>query len=145
MNGRLEESISVGAASSTPRAAMADGKHASHAAAFVACCSRRTLSLETKTDLAGIGRLLTDADWVQVLYIARAGRVAPLVYCHAAPLGLLSTAPASVAASLRDEYCRTLVQNRRLRTVLITLLDALGAEGIPILTLKGLALAYRYY
>jgi hypothetical protein len=88
---------------------------------------------------------MTDEDWTQALSIARADRVAPLVYYHSAHGGLLSSAPASVAASLRDDYCQTLVQNRRLRTVLATLLDELGTEGVPLLTLKGLALAYRYY
>ena len=145
MNGTPEESLSTRTASLGTRATTAQVKHTLPAAAFVASCARRILTPEAQSELAASTGFMTDEDWMQVLYIARAGRVAPLVYYHAAREGLLSTAPSGVAASLRDDYCRTLVQNRRLRTVLTTLLEELGAEGVPVLTLKGLALAHRYY
>jgi len=117
----------------------------SRAFGFLCHCGRLSLSPEAAAQLAAVGATLSEEDWVEVLDLAGAHRMSSLVFYHVARLGLLNAMPGSVGEGLRQAYCQTWLQNRRMQSVLGKVLDRLASEGIPTMALKGLALAGRYY
>jgi hypothetical protein len=118
---------------------------ASRAMRFVRLCGRVTLTSAVAAQLREISATLSETDWNQVLFAASAGGLAPLVFRHAAQVGLLAAMPASVASGLGDAYRQTLVTNRGLRREQDALLAACAARGVTVVALKGIALAERYY
>ncbi|HZC05977.1 MAG TPA: nucleotidyltransferase family protein [Ktedonobacterales bacterium] len=88
---------------------------------------------------------LNEADWRQLLALAQVHGMAPLVFWRLANAGLLATVPAPIVAAFKDEYLQTLINNRRMQTVFREVVAALGAAGVAVMPLKGLALAHRYY
>src|SRR5262249_10966801 len=109
------------------------------------CCGARTLDLAAQARLSAVAAELDADAWERLCGLAHVHGMAPLVIDHVARAGLLATAPAQIAGALRQSYAQTLVNNRRLQTILQTVLSALVAEGIPVMAVKGLALALRYY
>lgn len=118
---------------------------ASRPLAIIRLCARRTLSPQMRERLVARGNDLSEGEWLQVVEMARGQRVAAFVFLHIAEAGLLPVVPATVTDALRREYQTTLLSNRRMQTVEAELLRRLGARGIRVLALKGLALTFRYY
>jgi hypothetical protein len=106
---------------------------------------RRNLSPGALEEIRGLTSHLDEAQWRQLLALARFHGMAPLVFWQLATDDLLSAIPAPIAAACKDEYLQTLINNRRMQTIFQEVVSALGAEGIRVMALKGLALARRYY
>lgn len=88
----------------------------------------------------------TPADWRLLAPMAKLEGVAPLLYRtlqHAAVPTL--KVPAKILAYLASEYYRTAAQNMLLYQALDPILAALQTANIPVIVLKGAALAYPYY
>ncbi len=80
--------------------------------------------------------------WGRLLDVARTGGVAPLVYHAVRGEGLL---PSEVEEALRGDYFANASRNVVLFRALEDALRALEAEGIPVIALKGAALAETVY
>jgi len=80
--------------------------------------------------------------WDDVRRLAEAERVAPLL--HAA-VGALGIVPADLAHVLHRARCATALRNRLLLNELGRCTDALAAAGVPVIVLKGAALAEAVY
>jgi hypothetical protein len=85
-------------------------------------------------------------DWDALLAAARRERVAPLL-AHALERGQIPPAgpPANVQAALRREYLATAAKAAILGDAAAGLLSAFARVGIPLIALKGLALAETIY
>ncbi len=112
---------------------------------FVQLCGRRSLPPALADQLRELGAGLSATDWQQVLGAATAQGMAPLVFLHAARVGLLAGLPPAVAGGLGDSYRQTLVTNRGLQREQEAVLSALAARGVAAIPVKGIALAARYY
>lgn len=101
--------------------------------------------------LAGRGeavdwRQLTEADWDVLVRIAEAELVSPLLYRALCAGGSGDwTPPAQPAEALRSGYYENVKRNMLLFYELERVLAALGARGIPVVLLKGAALAKSLY
>lgn len=95
--------------------------------------------------MTALGEQLRETEWGQVLALARAGRVATLVYAQVAAVGLLFRLPPAIYSTFAEEYRETLLENLRIRTVQERLLGQLAAAGIAAISLKGVALAERLF
>lgn len=82
--------------------------------------------------------MLVHANWSAVVERARAQRVGPLLY---KALKHEPTVPPQVLQTLRDSYRGTAARVAQLRAVLVEVLRALEAAGIPVVLLKGAALS----
>jgi hypothetical protein len=82
-------------------------------------------------------------DWEDVLAQAKMHHLSPLLYTHlkAADVSI----PATVKQELRSRSMRHLVANRVRMRVLCDILSACDVAGIPVLVLKGAALAHIIY
>jgi len=80
--------------------------------------------------------------WDDVRRLAEAERVVPLL--HRA-VGAIGMAPADLAHDLHRARCATALRNRRLLTEFGRAMNALAAAGVPIIVLKGVALAAAVY
>ena len=112
---------------------------------FVELCGRRSLPPALADQLRELGAGLSATEWQQVLFAATAHGMAPLVFLHAAQVGLLASLPPAVAGGLGDSYRQTLVTNRGLQREQETILSALAARGVAAIPVKGITLAARYY
>jgi hypothetical protein len=109
------------------------------------CLSRRTLTQTAKDELSALAHGLDQAGWRHLLALAQMHGVAPLAFQHLAQTDLLGSIPSPIASAFKETYIRTLINNRRMQTVFREVAGALTAAGIPVMPLKGLALAQRYY
>jgi hypothetical protein len=114
-------------------------------ARFVRLCGRRSLPPALADQLRELGAGLGSAEWPQALIIATAQGMAPLVFLHAARVGVLAGMPPEVAGGLGDSYRQTLVTNRGLQREQEAILVALAARGVAAIPVKGITLATRYY
>lgn len=80
--------------------------------------------------------------WPAIRAQAAAGRVSPLLYRTLADGG---DAPPGVVSELRRDYVHTTLRNRNLHRTLAVILAALHDAAIPIMLLKGAALAFAVY
>jgi hypothetical protein len=106
------------------------------------CCARSHLEPATAARL----RKLLDGnlDWEYVLRIARLNEVRPLLYWHlreAHP----SAVPAHVLHRLRTDFYANAARSLALATDLLEVMDALVAQRIPVIPLKGPVLASVVY
>lgn len=108
-------------------------------------CAARQLDAEAQTRLGALCRQMSDDTWGQFVTLAHTQGMAPLVFEHVARAGLLDTMPDAIRAQFARDYQQTLVNNRRMKTVLMRVLSALAARRIPVVPLKGLMLAERLY
>lgn len=106
---------------------------------------RRTLSPEALEEVTALAHSMDEASGRQLLALAQMNGMASLVFWHLAKADLLAALPASIAAAFKHEYLQTLINNRRMQTLVEEAVGALHAEGIGVIALKGLALARRYY
>ncbi len=84
-------------------------------------------------------------DWERTLAAANRLDVAPLLYAalKSDPHG--AKPPAAVMARLEEQYYRQAVLNAQLHSELARILTALSADAIPVILLKGAALAEPVY
>jgi hypothetical protein len=120
---------------------MADASTESTALQFVKLC------LSARWDAGALAAACSlaaqrDYDWGAVWHVARNGGVAPLLYHATRGLGLL---PATVEGALRQAYYRNAGRNLILLHSLEIVLRRLAAEGVPVIVLKGAALAQGVY
>ena len=88
---------------------------------------------------------LSPADWDLFLKVARVEGVAPLAYWHFKEANWPAAVPESVRESLADAHRRTAVRNMLRFQELGRILDALAEAEIPVIVLKGAALAATIY
>jgi hypothetical protein len=84
-----------------------------------------------------------ETDWEDVLAQAEAHHLSPLLYTHLRATGV--SIPATVKQELRSRSMHHLVANQVRMRVLGDILSAYDAAGIPVLVLKGAALAHIVY
>lgn len=88
---------------------------------------------------------LSPERWQALLALTAAQRVRPLLWHRLRQKGLVEAVPARMAEALRNASLRNTVHNLRLYGELRRLLSALKPEGIPLILLKGIALAEEVY
>jgi hypothetical protein len=105
------------------------------------------LCLRAQCDAAALGLVRhfinhVELDWSRVQIIAADQRLGPSIYDVTRNTGIV---PASVEQALEQSYHDTARRNLVLWHELRLVLDALKAAGIPVLVLKGAALAETVY
>lgn len=88
---------------------------------------------------------LKDLDWAALVKAAESHALAPLAYAALKKGGLLKAAPAVAVEALRIAYLRTSVANRLAFQELSSLIDRFRTDDIPVIILKGGALAVTLY
>jgi Uncharacterised nucleotidyltransferase len=88
---------------------------------------------------------LSHVDWPAVCHVAQRESLAPLLYQITRNKGLAADLPPEVDAELRRAYLGTARCNAILFSELERLLPALAAAQVPVLLLKGAALAQPIY
>ena len=88
---------------------------------------------------------VTVTDWSQLVRAAETHALAPLAYAALNQSGRSNDAPASVRDQLRVAYLRSNVANWLAFQELDCLLEMFGREQIPVVVLKGGALAHALY
>jgi hypothetical protein len=116
-----------------------------HAHRLLCRCGARALDSAAQARLHATVAELGADDWASLGSLAQAQGMASLVFEHLARAGLLDVVPPETTGALRQSYVQTLLNNRRLQTVLQSVLSALASQDIPVMAIKGLALALRYY
>jgi hypothetical protein len=117
--------------------------HAAHGApeAFVRACLRLRVApaslAAARASAAALG-----GDWDAVRAIADAERVGPLLHASAGRNRLL---PAALAAHLHRQYRESALRNRLLLDEFTACARALQHAGVPVIALKGTALAAAIY
>lgn len=88
---------------------------------------------------------LTAQEWADLLVLAGRQRVAPLLYHNLKGRGLERSLPEEFLQALRDSHMRNTARNLRLAAESGRIAEALDAEGIPVIALKGIHLAQEVY
>jgi hypothetical protein len=91
-----------------------------------------------------LGLLASPLRWPLVLQRARRYDILPLLYRRLQTLEF-SGVPAPVAAQLANIFRRNAMRNELLAAELSRILGVLGDAGVPVMPLKGIALAERLY
>jgi hypothetical protein len=94
--------------------------------------------------IANIKEINSD-EWEMLIQRAKAQNVAPLLYYRLANSNLINDIPKNISLQLHKTYLGTLSVNIRLYKELAKILKLLQDEGIPVITLKGIALAEIIY
>jgi hypothetical protein len=84
-------------------------------------------------------------DWNRLVAVARHHRVVPLVWSNLQRYQADLKPPSLVLQTLRNEYQTNALRVLRQVSHLVKIGDALAMEGVPVLPLKGVALAGLYY
>jgi hypothetical protein len=122
-----------------------DTENAPLAAQFVRLCGSVTLSSDSANRLRALSVELSADEWRQVIHFAETEGMSALVFHHMAQLGLLTSAPANVTASLAASYQQALVTNSSLLRAQQAIISTLSSNGIQAIPLKGPSLALRLY
>ncbi len=85
------------------------------------------------------------ADWTALVNSARDHSVPGLLYRALTRTGAIASAPQDVRDNLRLAYIRTLASNTHKLRVFAELAGDLAARGVPVVALKGCALATMLY
>jgi putative nucleotidyltransferase-like protein len=112
---------------------------------MVTLAAHAQLSEDEASQIRALGQQLSEQEWHAVMTLARAERLATLVYAQLAATGLLSVMPPDVYATFAEHYRETLLTNLRIRTAQGWLLDQLAADGVASIPLKGIVLVERLY
>ena len=92
-------------------------------------------------ELAG----LNDAGWEAFLALAAEQRIRPLLYQRLTERGLDAAAPEQVLGALRAVYRQTALRTMRFQAELAALAQALAAQDVPLIALKGVYMAHTVY
>jgi hypothetical protein len=84
-------------------------------------------------------------DWAAFWELARRQEVQPLVARALARSGLLGDLPAPASSDVEAARIETTARNLAARAELEAIAAALGARGVPVMPLKGVALALRIF
>jgi hypothetical protein len=108
------------------------------------------LCLRSRWDHAAAGELALrarqpDWNWEAVAACAFSEGLAPLLYAQLAPTDLWPAIPPGVRDGLALAYEGSAIRSAALLTALAELLGRLNRAGVPVLLLKGAALAGRLY
>ncbi|MEK7395647.1 MAG: nucleotidyltransferase family protein [Candidatus Poribacteria bacterium] len=88
---------------------------------------------------------LTEQDWIAINKKIYLHKIAPLVYYNLSQNNKLSNIPVSIARDLRLDYFQCSLNNTRTYHELSKILKSADSNGIPIIVLKGAALAGLVY
>jgi hypothetical protein len=88
---------------------------------------------------------LTEQDWIAINKKIYLHKIAPLVYHNLSQNNKLSNVPNSIARGLRSDYFQCSLNNTRTYHELSQILKSADSNGIPIIVLKGAALAGLVY
>jgi len=91
-----------------------------------------------------IGRLETGPKWDKLVQRSRAHGLLPLLYHRLCALDLPGVPP-PVRRQLTDTFGVNAIRNELLTQELVRVLAQLGAAGVPVIPLKGIALAESLY
>ena len=83
---------------------------------MVTLAAHAQLSEDEASQIRAIGQQLSEQEWHGVMTLARAERLATLVYAQLAATRLLSVMPPDVYAAFAELYRETLLTNLRIRT-----------------------------
>jgi hypothetical protein len=89
--------------------------------------------------------LPVEMDWAPIIARAEKYAMAPLLFDSVKQTGRLREIPASLLLDFRSTYLRSANHNEENFRELAALLDALGEAHIPVILLKGAALAVALY
>ena len=106
-------------------------------------CARLHLSQDQIDELSSI--LVGPLDWDRVMYKSYGHKLTALLYRHLKDPENGEAVPTSVMAQLRATYLGNVAKNLCFQTELRSALDALRAQNIPVIVLKGAALAGSVY
>ncbi len=107
------------------------------------CCTRTKLSKDKGDE---IRKLMNNGlDWDYVLQMGKAHGLAPLLYYHLYRIDYEHRIPQSIMERLRNIYYGNLVHNISLDSELNKILNTFEKEEIPVVVLRGLALAQIIY
>jgi putative nucleotidyltransferase-like protein len=108
-------------------------------------CAHVTLTPAQLAEVAALGARLDEPAWERMVALAQANGVGNLLFTHIAAAGLLSRAPESVIARLRQRYGAVIVATRRMEVALARLLPQLYDAQGPVIIVKGITLSRRLY
>jgi len=102
---------------------------------------------ERNASLRGFLDAVERTGWESVIQYARRAQLSPLLYhsLRAVPPSTMAPPPRSALDALRADHLRSLCRNVRILHAVSELLAACNAKGIPVILLKGAALATRVY
>jgi hypothetical protein len=106
-------------------------------------CARLRLSQGQQEELAGL--VAGSLDWEQLLHKAWWHNITPLVFHHLMEMEHQGQVPPEVMARLKSAYLRHVVINLHFQSQLRQVQDVLEAQGVPVILLKGAALAGTVY
>ena len=103
--------------------------------------------LSIRTDETKVGKFgqLSNSDWDDIIQQSVRHGVAPLLYQRLKTLNPSANITASIVQRLREIYLRSAWENTRLYHELSKVLSLLQNDGIPVIVLKGAALAETAY
>ena len=104
-------------------------------------CLKKDIPADETAGLAA----LSPKRWQDLLALSTMQRVTPLLWHRLKQKKLDSIVPDAAAVSLREAFRRNTMRNLRLNGELRLLVSALNAKGIPLILLKGIALANTVY
>jgi putative nucleotidyltransferase-like protein len=88
---------------------------------------------------------LPSSEWEDIICQSDRNGVAPLLYMRLKALSQKTTIPDSVLKKLRKKYVYTAWKNKQLNHELSQMLSLLNNHGIPVIVIKGAALAELLY
>jgi hypothetical protein len=106
---------------------------------LISLCSRELLNRDAECE-----PLTTAIDWLRLVQIARDNRVVPLLW-RALQQQSAPEVPPHILGDLRDGYRENAISSLRLLDHLFQVTQALAAEGIPAVPLKGVCFAAAWY
>lgn len=107
------------------------------------CCARTKLS---KDNADKVRKLVNDGlDWDYVLQMGKSHGLTPLLYYHLHQIKYDHQIPQPIMNQLHDIYYGNLARNTPLSYELDKILNVFEKKGIPVVVLRGLALAQTIY
>ena len=106
------------------------------------CCSRKEMSKDCRLETRDI--LLSGVNWSYVLKTGGRHGMLSLVYLHLKDEDEIAI-PSWVTERLEDFYYRIIYRNMRIYSLLKLILKGLSDRRIPVILLKGVALAEQVY
>lgn len=108
---------------------------------FIVACLRARWEPQAAAAAAALATA-ESVDWHELYAVARDNLIAPLLY---PALEHMDAVPAWLTTALRQEYEQNALRNTLLLHEASQVVDALTAAGLPVLVLKGAALAETVY
>lgn len=107
---------------------------------LLGCLSAEALSEEVRADVAD-----SSLAWGHIAHTARMLGLGALLYSRCGDHGVREQIPAHVLRSLKDDYFFGQARNMKVYAELKKVLAAFATQGVPVMVLKGAALAELIY